>query len=622
LIPILFDFSIFETNDDFGMMLLVEGSISGKPEEYLGYTSEVLGIALKTLYDVFPNITWYPLIQLVMKVISSYALIRVSINMLKSIRNKALRMLFQLTLIVIPILIYPEFWYSYQFTATSIIASGSGLLYLVFSKGKSLVLSLFLISLGILLRPESGVLILTFLILTQLSLSYFINGSLKISFKAKYFISLSFFLFIIMMLLVIPKRFSDPEVLTYQEFNSARGEINGYNPSPSVVVTDKQAKKIVNWSKNDYSLFTENFFYGDQKVYSSDKLQKLIETQKSNLIVGELRTVPRYFLTTFFSNYKYSILILTFLVFILLNIVSYLKHKNLFTFILLSPFLLFGYFFVIHIQGRLPGRIFFPSLVIFSFYITFVTLKSASLDSQIVSKYSGLSRKALLTPYIKFYNKFLILVWIILFSIVLFLFLDRNIASLTKNSLFVIIITFLISISYLTNLYINNSNIYRRLLLLVCLFFLLSINLGKNAYYFENINYLVNMRKYDLLNYKEVYNYRGDKPIVAFSSFYSPLMEYLNPFDAPNSREKFFRKVVFIGSHLYSPAVNSQLKNNNISTSLFMDVALGDALLGVGNNLEIQKVSQFVLEHYEIKISWPITPIYYSSNNIQIWSIN
>src|ERR1700722_17856110 len=50
----------YETNDDAGMNLVAAGrGFVDRPDEHLLYSNVLIGLALKTLYQVAPSVPWY-----------------------------------------------------------------------------------------------------------------------------------------------------------------------------------------------------------------------------------------------------------------------------------------------------------------------------------------------------------------------------------------------------------------------------------------------------------------------------------------------------------------------------------------------------------------------------------
>ena len=127
----------------------------------------------------------------------------------------------------------------------------------------------------------------------------------------------------------------------------------------------------------------------------------------------------------------------------------------------------------------------------------------------------------------------------------------------------------------------------------------------------------------ELLGIDKIYYFESKKPIVAFSSFYSPLLKTLDPLDAPSDLPPIWNKLILIGWENKTPEFNNRLLENGLTSDLLTSIALGDAYLATWSNLEenfeVGKVSVFLREHKNIEIIWESAPFVYSDMGLAIW---
>jgi hypothetical protein len=127
----------------------------------------------------------------------------------------------------------------------------------------------------------------------------------------------------------------------------------------------------------------------------------------------------------------------------------------------------------------------------------------------------------------------------------------------------------------------------------------------------------------ELLGIDKIYYFESKKPIVAFSSFYSPLLKTLDPLDAPSDLPPIWNKLILIGWENKTPEFNNRLVENGLTSDLLTSIALGDAYLAVWtsltDNFEAENVSAYLRERKNTNIIWNPEPVVFSDAGLVIW---
>jgi hypothetical protein len=129
-------------------------------------------------------------------------------------------------------------------------------------------------------------------------------------------------------------------------------------------------------------------------------------------------------------------------------------------------------------------------------------------------------------------------------------------------------------------------------------------------------SYTCKTQGYDL-----ILDYSFDKPILAFPSFTGALIECVSPLDNYVENKKFWNNLIQMGWSARSPLYSQKLLNMGLSPNIINELIDGKIYLAVANNLEIQMISQFAIEHRKIRIEWDPSPFVFSGNNLQVWKI-
>ena len=121
--------------------------------------------------------------------------------------------------------------------------------------------------------------------------------------------------------------------------------------------------------------------------------------------------------------------------------------------------------------------------------------------------------------------------------------------------------------------------------------------------------------------FSRILDFRSDRPIVAFSSFYSPLYQTASPVDGPAKLPQIRKDLIVVGWVNRSPDYEANLERLGLSQDLFTSIAEGDAYLAVGDIEDLQMVDQFLREHRNIAVKWPQAPFVFNDSGLGIWKV-
>jgi hypothetical protein len=119
-------------------------------------------------------------------------------------------------------------------------------------------------------------------------------------------------------------------------------------------------------------------------------------------------------------------------------------------------------------------------------------------------------------------------------------------------------------------------------------------------------------------------NFKYDKPIVAFSSFYSQLEQTHNPLRVTQSDREILKNTIFVGWMIFEPEYLSHIKDLGLSDDLFSSVVKGEAYVGIADPFTIQVLTQYLKEHRNLKVTWGLLPIAEkraSDSGLSIWKV-
>ena len=478
-------------------------------------------------------------------------------------------------------------WFSFslQFTQTAVIATASGVFLFLkgFESQQKITLSnkslgTLLIIFGLSWRIESGLMAILYIFTSYLIINIILKR--RNPFELNFIVNVVGPILAILILVVssdaVQEKYeqgmSGTTAENFEVFNSARGNIHGWQYDFLDEKVEKSLRKEVGWSPNDLKLF-KAFFFTDEKVYSVSNLEKYSFLYQQNLFFGGLFDFKAYVL-----NFYKEMQIL-FIILVLFNITLYLLFggdKRSLT-ALTSNLVLFSTVITsILFISSIPPRVFYASIflgLLNSMYIF------SNFQKKVSSKFNSLGDTV---------------------KIILKIISNMNHKSAKKSYSFELRIK-LVFASILT--------------ILIAVLFIFYFS----SFFKKSINYRTDVCQNQ--NYHLITDFPYSKPILAFPSFTTAISECINPLDSPQKFKNFWKKVIPLGWTVRSPHYYDKLTEMGLSSDLIDELISGEIYLGVASNLQIQMVSQFALEHKNTRITWEKTPLAYSGNNLQVWKI-
>jgi hypothetical protein len=122
---------------------------------------------------------------------------------------------------------------------------------------------------------------------------------------------------------------------------------------------------------------------------------------------------------------------------------------------------------------------------------------------------------------------------------------------------------------------------------------------------------------------EKVLKFETDKPIIAFSSFYSVLLKTHSPTKPPAQSEDIWKNIITFGWTVRSPEGNNQVDQLDLSEDLITSIVLGDAYLATGDHVnELTMLNRYFKQHRYIKVKWAREgPIVYNDTGLGIWTV-
>lgn len=531
--------SFYQINDDFFLYGISSGALYGFSSNELIFISSPLNYLFKFAFEINSRINWYFEFYLV-NIFSAVVLI--GIHVFNNFQpNSILKGIIFLLINFTPILFLLKMFYLIQFSQVAIISAGAGLI--IFLKNKNLKIrffSIFLITLGFSWRSEAAILSIGLVLLVYFGFQL-LNKDFTVL-RNKSFISICVLIGVIFAVKSINFLGLAPwqtfEQIEFKKLNYDIMRTYDFSPNSEVRKLQKKTALELGWSNNDYLLYGKTYF-ADEFIYSNKNLDLLAN-----------RAAPAYNLEYFYKSLKELIeLIRSDHVFIAIGIPIFLFTIFCFTRFSIAKtsffytFLFSFFIFLVYLLGKLPDRIFWPSVFIF---LTSILIFFRP------RKYEG--------------------EWTL-----------KGFTMLLPIVVFVLISSF--------------------------------------AQYKEivDLQWWKSVKENKTMGFDRVLEFKTDKPIIAFSSFYSPLIQSLNP--RSNEVEQIFKDMVYLNWATRSTNFNQHLDNLKLERNLFTSIAEGKAYLATSDIEELQMVNQYLIEHHGVEPIWDVAPFIFSDTGLGIWKI-
>lgn len=308
----------FEENDDIIMSLISSGQYSGSPDVHMVFSNVMYGYILNGLYQWFPSLEWYTLIQVGCNILSVSL---ISTSLLKSDYSNRIQTIFLVLLYSIFIAVSITLQFTY--TAGLLAISGVNLLYQ--NKGKwQIILGILLVVLGSWFRFKAGVLVL----LIAFPFVLFEYKRLKDFVKSPVLWSLGLSLFLTLGCKWIDSQSytSDLQWAHFKTFNEIRGRIND---NPNVYKIKKDLPEGI--SLGDFNLLIAAF--SDGKRMNLNAVTKINNRLTDVPLTSKIQNIKNLFK----SYYSVWLVMLGFILVTLLGL-----NRNTLSKKHVIPFLMFG----------------------------------------------------------------------------------------------------------------------------------------------------------------------------------------------------------------------------------------------------------------------------------------
>lgn len=156
----------------------------------------------------------------------------------------------------------------------------------------------------------------------------------------------------------------------------------------------------------------------------------------------------------------------------------------------------------------------------------------------------------------------------------------------------------------------------------IFLFVLVSVNVNNLYQQIDRERWWKSAQEKKILGFENILSYNPDKPIIAFSSFYSPLMKTHSPTRPSSQTQEIWRNVVPIGWSMGTPEALAKLESLGLSDDLFTSIAEGKAYLATSDHVtEIDYVNRYFRQHRNINVTWSAGPFVFNDSGLGIWRI-
>lgn len=126
-----------------------------------------------------------------------------------------------------------------------------------------------------------------------------------------------------------------------------------------------------------------------------------------------------------------------------------------------------------------------------------------------------------------------------------------------------------------------------------------------------------------IYGFEKVLEYEPEKPIIAFSSFYSVLMKTHSPTKPPSQTEEIWRNMILIGWTIRSPELDKKIHTLGLSDDLFTSILNKDAYLATSDHLtEVAYLNRYFRQHRYAKADWGKGPFVFNETGLGIWQID
>jgi hypothetical protein len=263
----------YPVNDDIIMMMISSGYFTGFPDEHIVFSSFLIGLILKFLYNIYLNLNWYTYYLTFLNFLSCFIILFSFFKIRQSIKTI-------IYFLILYLFILKDYCFFIQFSHTAtLVTSGGLILYLttLHSDKQALfdrIVAMLMIITGSLVRFDGAILV--FVLYIPFMLYYILE---KKFYRILKFLALVFSFIIIFKFANNLYYEKDKDWGYYNKLNYEWGLILNNPKFPSINTRDSIFSQI-NWSHNDRNVFFNYWILEDSLNYSLPKLKILFNQNK------------------------------------------------------------------------------------------------------------------------------------------------------------------------------------------------------------------------------------------------------------------------------------------------------------------------------------------------------
>lgn len=322
----------FLNNDDTNILKTLAGYFTGTPYPSHPFINVLLGLAVSSLYSLFPGLAWWPFLQILLLYIG---VIAIGACVLKAFRHRNLPLVFPLISIAVFIVLlisYALVWMTFTLTA-AVLGSAAVAILLSFGMDERdeahpalpLIAATLFCCLCFLVRNSSGVSMVPFIALSGLY-RLIVMWKRKRGRSALLLCGLSMAALSAALMFVNRAgiEWTNPE--GFYEFNSARGRYMDY---PHDTYDENPAMyNAIGWDKTLYEL-AENRFFMDERITAETLRYIADRSNAANRPVSyRLENALRLGLTFTRQNGPLQYMFWPLLGLLLISLLSFFRHRD------------------------------------------------------------------------------------------------------------------------------------------------------------------------------------------------------------------------------------------------------------------------------------------------------
>ena len=381
----------YETLDDFTIMKIIS-KLDGTYSIYSVYIHPLLSFIIMLLYKTGISINWYTITMLLIQFISFTTIGIILLN-----KDKKIGTIFYLLIIIV---FYAKILCIINYTSVAAVAILAGIIALMYSldknSKKSKIIGFILLTIGIMSRKESFMIVIPFYIIY--SIYYSIKNKNCKALKILLITAIIFMTIYISNLIVYKINPVDDK---YTEFNNIRTYL--FDTNELNYEKDKEILDRSGWSKTDYEILY-TYSLSDENFYTTENLTKLKENIHTDFEYFKdkiISSISKVYSITLKSN---ASLFIGLCLLLLLSILT--KQKRLLVILFFGLFILLN-FYIIYTRPvyRVLISLYTTTFVMMAYVLT--KNENDLIGKDINSKIEKVILIIIILIYIIFDNKFL-----------------------------------------------------------------------------------------------------------------------------------------------------------------------------------------------------------------------